>query len=588
VPDFSADIAAELLAARNVLLGYDETPRYQAVRSFLVARSLDAFADGLWLERVYSGPVDLTTALTDGDPRVIAFTPGLLALLDAPAAVGFADRLVDVPADRRAGDFDAYAVGSALTVLDAYPQYLPTDRLLALGLAGRLGMSSASSLLDRVPPSVDVLRSVFDPDRPDNQFRRALRGGLGQRLVSAGDAEAIDLLATMAMTEGHPYAQAAFERLHIERARGGLARVAAVLGSYPLDDARRGYAMAAGLRLGEGTATAAAARAVLAPYLGPGSGDRVVPDSPVWTDLVLASGYVDELDDPGPWVTLAVDALAVPALAGAAKSLLGSLPRAQVMAALDQAGVVPTPPRRAPMPTAIDFFTRYERGEYESVWADLEALGATVWDEPVYSQAYAVGIATMRRVAANLTRIVAVLTEAGYPLAAGRNTFVPAGAGAVARLDELERTLGGRLPLSVRCFYEVIDRVSFAESFTHVYATDCRYEMWGADADPLIITPIAAAGAALRSAVALRGAIPVPLRDPLELRLGPSTWCKYDPDEGPDDEPLRVVLDEPTADPAVRGAGFDASFVGYLRWVVGRGGFGSDGDAALKNGALPF
>jgi hypothetical protein len=158
------------------------------------------------------------------------------------------------------------------------------------------------------------------------------------------------------------------------------------------------------------------------------------------------------------------------------------------------------------MPATIDFVARYERGQYEAVWAELDALGATLWDEPVYSQAHAVGIATMRRVAEN--------------------------------------------------------------------------------------EPIATGSADLRDALAAWRALPVPLRDPLELRLGPSRLVKYvvpeEGPEGPDDDPPRVLLDEPAADPAVRGAGFDVSFVAYLRQVVGGGGFGAGGDAALREGATAF
>jgi hypothetical protein len=165
---------------------------------------------------------------------------------------------------------------------------------------------------------------------------------------------------------------------------------------------------------------------------------------------------------------------------------------------------------------------------------------------------------------------------------------VPAGAGAGAHLDRLERTLGGRLPLSIRCFYEVVDRVSFAEAATHLYRAPCAYEMWGATKDPLIITPVTTAATALREALAGWRALPVPQRDPLELRLGPSRAVKYDIDDGPDDDPLRVVLEEPGADPAVRGGGFDVSFVAYLRQIVRGGGFADGDNAALQDGATTF
>jgi hypothetical protein len=146
--------------------------------------------------------------------------------------------------------------------------------------------------------------------------------------------------------------------------------------------------------------------------------------------------------------------------------------------------------------------------------------------------------------------------------------------------------------VSVRCFYEVIDRVSLAESGTYVYSTDCRYKMWGSDADPLVIEPVATGAAGLNETLAAWRARPVPLRGPLELRLGPSELVKYvipgEVPEGPDDDPLRAVLDEPAADPKVRGGAVQGSFVAYLRQMVGGGGFRAGGDAALRDGATAF
>lgn len=60
------------------------------------------------------------------------------------------------------------------------------------------------------------------------------------------------------------------------------------------------------------------------------------------------------------------------------------------------------------------FIDRYEQGECEQVWAELQALGEHVREEPYYSDALAVAHETMRRVRHNLELLVPRLTELGY------------------------------------------------------------------------------------------------------------------------------------------------------------------------------
>ncbi|HEX8996351.1 MAG TPA: hypothetical protein VF812_10000 [Ktedonobacterales bacterium] len=65
------------------------------------------------------------------------------------------------------------------------------------------------------------------------------------------------------------------------------------------------------------------------------------------------------------------------------------------------------------------YLERYLAGEYEPVWAELEALGAAVRDEPVYRDALAVARETMRRVRENLEALIPRLVKAGYQFGYG-------------------------------------------------------------------------------------------------------------------------------------------------------------------------
>jgi hypothetical protein len=65
------------------------------------------------------------------------------------------------------------------------------------------------------------------------------------------------------------------------------------------------------------------------------------------------------------------------------------------------------------------YLERYLAGEYEQVWAELEALDAAVRDEPLYSDALAVARETMRRVRENLETLIPRLVKSGYQFGYG-------------------------------------------------------------------------------------------------------------------------------------------------------------------------
>jgi hypothetical protein len=71
------------------------------------------------------------------------------------------------------------------------------------------------------------------------------------------------------------------------------------------------------------------------------------------------------------------------------------------------------------MTASRTYLERYLAGEYEQVWAELEALGAAVREEPLYSDALAVARETMRRVRENLETLIPRLVKAGYQFGYG-------------------------------------------------------------------------------------------------------------------------------------------------------------------------
>ncbi len=62
----------------------------------------------------------------------------------------------------------------------------------------------------------------------------------------------------------------------------------------------------------------------------------------------------------------------------------------------------------------MGYLERYINGEYEQVWAELQALGPAVRSEPLYSDAREVADETMRRVRRNCERLVERLRAMAY------------------------------------------------------------------------------------------------------------------------------------------------------------------------------
>lgn len=131
--------------------------------------------------------------------------------------------------------------------------------------------------------------------------------------------------------------------------------------------------------------------------------------------------------------------------------------------------------RRREMAAGTTYLERYLAGEYQAVWAELQALGATVREESLYSDALDVARETMRRVRHNIEilipRLEALGYEFGYHWAKGSDfpagtpdrVCVPPQPDVARTIAELEDRAGA-LPLSLRAFYEVVGSVNFVGS----------------------------------------------------------------------------------------------------------------------------
>lgn len=105
------------------------------------------------------------------------------------------------------------------------------------------------------------------------------------------------------------------------------------------------------------------------------------------------------------------------------------------------------------------YVERYQAGEHQKVWNELTALGSRVFGEGVHADAMHVARETMRRARHNIELLIERLHARGYQFAA--EAMIKSDR---ASVDQLEREIGGPLPLSLRAFYEEVGGVSLMGS----------------------------------------------------------------------------------------------------------------------------
>ena len=135
----------------------------------------------------------------------------------------------------------------------------------------------------------------------------------------------------------------------------------------------------------------------------------------------------------------------------------------------------------------MNYLERYQNGEFEQVWDDLQNLGASIRNEPYYTQAQEVATETMRRVRRNCERIISRLQTFGYvfgtfpdgtrrsyraePLTLPSNQMR-------ADYEELESE-AGPLPLSLIAFWQEVGAIDLVG----------MHPSWPDGLDPLVVDP---------------------------------------------------------------------------------------------------
>lgn len=109
------------------------------------------------------------------------------------------------------------------------------------------------------------------------------------------------------------------------------------------------------------------------------------------------------------------------------------------------------------MPAQTTFLQRYLHGEQEQVWADVLALGDSVRNEPVFTDALAVARETMRRAKENIELLIPRLAKSGYQF----------GYGWIQPRDDISRFTGAD-----RRDYD--DEIEWARDMPRLYSSPVR------------------------------------------------------------------------------------------------------------------
>lgn len=102
---------------------------------------------------------------------------------------------------------------------------------------------------------------------------------------------------------------------------------------------------------------------------------------------------------------------------------------------------------------------RYRAGDRVRVWAEMTSMGPQLRQEPDWQDAVAVARETMVRARTNVERLIELLPGTGFAFESPpAGLLVAPGSTVGVELDRLEEHIGP-LPLSLRCWIEVVGQV---------------------------------------------------------------------------------------------------------------------------------
>ncbi len=206
------------------------------------------------------------------------------------------------------------------------------------------------------------------------------------------------------------------------------------------------------------------------------------------------------------------------------------------------------------------FLQRYHNGEHEQVWAELQALGGAVRQEPVLTDALAVARETMTRARENIMRLVPRLHEIGYQFNYPDEIVMLPNTSMIDPVAWLEHH-AGPLPLSLRAWYELVGGVDFMGA----------HPAWeDAYPDPLVVFSVELAVQEYQDWRQWHDDEGAAAAGPFAITVAPDLYQKANAGGG---DPYQIGLPNAAADAPLAREWHATTFVSYLRTCFRWGGF---------------
>jgi hypothetical protein len=213
------------------------------------------------------------------------------------------------------------------------------------------------------------------------------------------------------------------------------------------------------------------------------------------------------------------------------------------------------------------YLDRYRNGEQTEVWAELVALGPTVRQEPLYSEAVVVAQEMMARARHNVALLVERLHILNYHFAHPHHIWDLPTSAFLADLHQFDQQYG-LLPLTLRAWFEVVGEIDFtgAHPTLSYYAGMSSASAVAPSSDPLSIGSAASYWLQLiqSSGEHVLG------EPPYEFIIAPDADHKANTSGG---GPTAVQVPDPRFDAPLTEGWEGMYFVPYLRLCFQWGGF---------------
>jgi hypothetical protein len=135
-----------------------------------------------------------------------------------------------------------------------------------------------------------------------------------------------------------------------------------------------------------------------------------------------------------------------------------------------------------------DTFVKYKRDQAKELWTEFLSFGATIRQEPLYTEAQAVARVMMQRARHNIELLIPRLQQLEYHFAQPGEVWSLPTPELITVLDALEQQ-HGPLPIVLRAWFEIVGFVNFMGSHPKLscYAEHRQDNLSKVHGDPLVV-----------------------------------------------------------------------------------------------------